>query len=605
MTANRFLRCCICASIVALLLAGIPQPARAAAVTLYVDTFFDTNDIAYQACTDAPDDCSLRGAISRANGDTLNDYTLELTPNLGYTLTIEGQNERENATGDLNIRTDLVIHGANALLIPNQIDRALTIYNANVTIDSLTVFMGRAPNGADGVVGSPNGENGADGGAILAEGTGSLTLTNCTFFDNAAGDGGAGLAGEDAVPGVPAGNGATGGRGGSGGAVYLSSAVSGVFQSVVMESNRAGSGGIGGPGGRGDTVYPLAVAGGKGGAGGAGGSGGGIYSGTRLILTDSILRSNQAGWGGNGGDGGIGGSTTYDGAAGGDGGNGGWGGNGGGLSTIGLTANRSLISLNTAGIGGNGGSGGRGGQSTAAVGGAGGNGGDGAMTGSGGGVYMDTSSQNSSLTNTTLVMNRAGYGSLGGVGASGGWGAIRSGSYGANGINSAHGNGGALHLTGSSANTYLDFVTITGNMGIGGAFETHGHLYAKNSILAGNTNFESVENNCLLINAATTFDSLGNNIFGSAAYCDKQPSDLINATPGLLPLMDNGGPTQTMALSSDSPAINAATCTDHDGVAVTVDQRGSPRPGTLCDMGAFELAALPSLFFPLVVDEYE
>lgn len=601
MTANRFLRCCICACIVALLLAGTPQPARAAAVTLYVDTMLDTNDIAYQACTEAPDDCSLRGAISRANGDPLNDYTLELTPYLGYMLTIEGQNELQNATGDLNIRTDLVIHGANALLIANQIDRALTIFNANVTIDSLTILMGRAPNGADGVEGSPNGGNGADGGAILAEGTGSLTLTNCTFLDNAAGNGGAGLAGADASPGVPAGNGAVGGRGGSGGAVYLSSAVSGVFESLAMEGNRAGSGGAGGPGGRGDTVYPIAVAGGKGGAGGVGGSGGGIYAGTRLILTDSLLQSNQAGWGGNGGDGGIGGSSTYDGAAGGDGGNGGWGGNGGGLSTIGLTANRSLINLNIAGNGGNGGNGGRGGQSTDAVGGAGGKGGNGAMTGSGGGVYMDTSSQNSSLTNTTLVMNRAGYNSYGGMGGSGGYGAIQSGTSGAMGTNSANGNGGALHLTGSLANTYLNFVTITGNVGVGGAFETHGHLYAKNSILAGNTNFDSVENNCLLINTATTFDSLGNNIFGSTAYCDKQPSDLINATPGLLPLAVNGGPTQTMALDSDSPAINAATCTDHDGVVVTIDQRGSPRPGLLCDTGAFELAALPSLFFPLVI----
>ena len=53
----------------------------------------------------------------------------------------------------------------------------------------------------------------------------------------------------------------------------------------------------------------------------------------------------------------------------------------------------------------------------------------------------------------------------------------------------------------------------------------------------------------------------------------------------LLPLADNGGLTQTLALSGGSPALNAGTAT---GAPVT-DQRGYPRFGAV-DIGAFEYA---------------
>ncbi len=50
-------------------------------------------------------------------------------------------------------------------------------------------------------------------------------------------------------------------------------------------------------------------------------------------------------------------------------------------------------------------------------------------------------------------------------------------------------------------------------------------------------------------------------------------------------LADNGGPTQTLALASDSPAIDAAGL-----LCPLVDQRGIARPArAACDAGAFEL----------------
>ncbi len=54
------------------------------------------------------------------------------------------------------------------------------------------------------------------------------------------------------------------------------------------------------------------------------------------------------------------------------------------------------------------------------------------------------------------------------------------------------------------------------------------------------------------------------------------------ADPGLLPLADHGGPTETMALPAASPA---AVVSDH---CPELDQRGEPRVGR-CDSGAHEL----------------
>lgn len=57
---------------------------------------------------------------------------------------------------------------------------------------------------------------------------------------------------------------------------------------------------------------------------------------------------------------------------------------------------------------------------------------------------------------------------------------------------------------------------------------------------------------------------------------------VVFADPLLEPPADNGGPTPTMALSAESPALNAANdCPE-------TDQRGEPRDDT-CDSGAYEL----------------
>src|SRR6185295_19151814 len=95
------------------------------------------------------------------------------------------------------------------------------------------------------------------------------------------------------------------------------------------------------------------------------------------------------------------------------------------------------------------------------------------------------------------------------------------------------------------------------------------------------------------INASGAFTTESNNIF--------------DVNPGLAALADNGGPTQTHALLSASPAlevgdncVSTGTCASpFNGITLTTDQRGTNFPRMLdsadalltqtVDIGAFEL----------------
>jgi hypothetical protein len=76
--------------------------------------------------------------------------------------------------------------------------------------------------------------------------------------------------------------------------------------------------------------------------------------------------------------------------------------------------------------------------------------------------------------------------------------------------------------------------------------------------------------------------------------------NMQNTDPMLQPLQDNGGLTKTHALNPTSPVIDAADPSSME----FHDQRGFERPadgdtnGSLvCDIGAFEHAALPPIFY--------
>jgi CSLREA domain-containing protein len=146
-----------------------------------------------------------------------------------------------------------------------------------------------------------------------------------------------------------------------------------------------------------------------------------------------------------------------------------------------------------------------------------------------------------------------------------------------------------------------------------------GYVFMGNTILAGNTNNRSrfspasqpYAPDCFSITAPAEFTSERNNLVGVLnQYCnlndpiwDNLPFDLVGTPetpldPRLAPLGDNGGPAQTHALLSGSPAIDAgptATGGDFFFDCPPTDQRGGLRPqdgdtdGTAaCDIGSYE-----------------
>jgi hypothetical protein len=146
--------------------------------------------------------------------------------------------------------------------------------------------------------------------------------------------------------------------------------------------------------------------------------------------------------------------------------------------------------------------------------------------------------------------------------------------------NAAIFNGGGAYL-GMGPDYYLINNTFSNNMAVtgGNLYLDHGASLSKmyNNIIANQTG----GGDCTAF--SNTYIVGGSNLIedGSASCLPNLTGD-----PGLLSLTNNGGPTQTLALSPSSIAIDAG---DNEFCAST-DQRGTPRiQGLACDLGAVEL----------------
>src|SRR6185503_20004387 len=168
---------------------------------LFTTTFdVDRNDdvAGASACTVAPNDCSLRGAIIAANTDANADpVIINLQPGTTYNLTLTNATQENNAaTGDLDITTtlhsvtivgggssgpNLSIIDASALNTGNVRDRVFHITNSNITaiFQDVLIRNGKAAdNGTSGASTDPAAQNtNRAGGGILNAG-GNVTLTN-------------------------------------------------------------------------------------------------------------------------------------------------------------------------------------------------------------------------------------------------------------------------------------------------------------------------------------------------------------------------------------------------------------------------------------------
>jgi parallel beta-helix repeat protein len=195
----------------------------------------------------------------------------------------------------------------------------------------------------------------------------------------------------------------------------------------------------------------------------------------------------------------------------------------------------------------------------------------------GGAIYNSGSGSGSatlSLTNCTLSTNSAGPGHGGGVYNDGGsgtatcalWACTLSG-------NTASDTGGGVFSSRTTGSAIVTFANTILQAGASGA------NFASDNSSVGSSGYNLSSDNP---GGWFTMGTLGN-----------QP----NTDPKLGPLRDNGGPTPTHALLSNSPAIDKGK-----SFGFTTDQRGAPRPfdyswstnangGDGSDIGAFELGS--------------
>lgn len=624
-------------TLILLFVAAFLNFSPSAASPPLVTTFdVDRNDdnAGASACTAAPNDCSLRGAILAANADLNADpVTINLQPATTYNLTLtNATQENAAATGDLDITTTLhsvtIVGGgssgpnastidASALNAGTTRDRAFHITASGVTaiFQNLVIQNGKAADdGTSGKSTNPASQNSAGtGGGVLNNG-GSLTLTNVKIQSceaigkgdtivnqhttlEALGGGLASLAGTGNV--IISGttftaNNATGGNGGNfnngdgsaakGGAIYLDNGTLNMNLSQI--ENSAASAGDGG-----DQDQNGQTNGGFGGLA----QGGGLWvgSGATATINNTTFENTSA----NGGESGTGGNGANPGGE----------ANGGGVYSLGsTTVTNSTFHLAAA----NGGNGGNAFGSTCL---GAHNGGDGGAA-RGGAIFADSGSL---IVNTATFANNSASGGNGGNGGQTD-GGLNCGMHGAGGL--AH--GGAL-TNNNAATINLKHGTLNGNNaqagntgvnqggankpprdaaeGTGGGIRVGpAAVTLENTLIAGNTAANGTGNNGGAFTPGPNVDgavtSNGHNLLGvtTEATGFTGTGDLTGANPNLAALADNGGPTRTMEPLAGSDAIDAGVAagatTDQRGEPRTVDDPGVPNEATSdgTDIGAFE-----------------
>ncbi len=551
-----------------LMLASLATPAYA--ITFNVDTTQDATDIKIDGTCLSNSGCSLRAALEEVdNGAASSTYDILLSPGT-YTLTQAGIGEDMAATGDLDINSsgstvtieadsstggnagnviieagtgfnDRLFEVVNASSVTF---RNLTLRNAHTTVNGGAIASDSATSSPtvtlDGVIVSGNSSSSASGGGALYVSTGTFAISNSTVIGNTAtGNGGGAVwlaAGSLSISGSTfSSNSAAAGY--DGGAIYVAGGnLTATASTFKGNSVSTGNGGAVYVGAGTNTVSGTNFTGNS----ATTGSGGAIYvgGGSLALTAATILSGNSAG---NNGGGAYNGATldstdsTFDSnssAA-----------SGGGLYNAGTgTIDSSTFSNNS-------------------------------VTGNGGGVANDNAL---TLANSTVSGNQA---TLNG--------------------------GGIFNGSSTSANLILNNDTIAYNTadsgstgaGMGGGLNAAGSttVSVSNTILSDNVDNSSTAPDCY--DGGTSVTSLGYNLVYTSGTCAfSATGDITGSSARLNPLGYNGGDTETHALQSGSPAIDAGnnllTPGSGGGACEATDQRGVSRTaatsGAACDIGAYE-----------------
>ena len=281
--------------LIAIILVGglLLGPARAGAVVITVNSTAD-NDISADGA------CTLREAIDNANddadttggdcvdGDGADTITLPVGT---YTLALAGANEDNNATGDLDISSDITINGAGAVSTiiqagttdSNGIDRVFEVPSSgNLTLNGVTVRHGKT---------------GTRGGGIYAW-YGRLTINNSAISNNTAAVDGGGINKRGGwlfiVNSAISGNSTTD-ISGRGGGIYIASGTATIENSTISGNSTTGDTATGGGVWNwGTLTIKNSVISGNSVAGGNA-DGGGVYNNdSTLTIENSTLSGNSA-----------------------------------------------------------------------------------------------------------------------------------------------------------------------------------------------------------------------------------------------------------------------------------------------------------------------
>jgi hypothetical protein len=500
---------------------------------------------AVSGCTEA----SLRAAISGGGGVT---FSSDCSITISQPIIINQADTTIDASG-----FNVTISGANAVPLFEVV--------TNLTLRGVSLINGSSTN---------------SGGALYIQPGVVVIADQCVFAGNSA-TGISGLTGPyGATNSVnTGGNGGSGTQAasGTGGAIYNLGTL--MLGNCTLTNNSAtgGTGGNGGNGGAGGGTFAVGGNGGDGASGGAG-LGGAVYSLGELTLSNCTFSANSA-VGGNGGSGGAAGAGSYPGRP----GNSGAGANGlGGAVYSGghLTVIASTFSTNSTRGGG---------ASTAGMegNGSGKDGLKGALA-SGGAIYNASSA---AITNCTFYTNSV-VGGTGGNGGTGGgtFGVPGDGGDGGDGVGGALDNAGTVTIVNCTFSSSGAFGGTNGVAGSGNFTGANGNSGAFRGGNIANSGGTMVLMNSILAASASGANASGP--FTDGRYnLSSDASEYLgalsfqNLDPELGPLTDNGGPTLTMALLTNSPAIDRIP----PAAAPLTDQRGVPRPSNgLSDIGAFE-----------------
>jgi hypothetical protein len=540
---------------------ALPTTADSAptAIILTVDRADDTAEA--QACTDAPNDCSLRGAIIKANQQVSSTIFFQSVV-MPYQLTIAPDGVNDAATGDLNITADVYMDGlgGRGACTPTDCQRPLIQGGASGNQWLDRIF--RMENGAKVTLASLYIRNGGHptletGGGILVTAQAQLTLLDSRLYHHTARRG-AGLAVEQGAvilrKSIILDNNADL----AGGGLWLGAEATAYIETSQIKNNRAGSGGgitnlgtmtlfnpllsanqatapVSGVGGAVDNQGKASITGGVI-SNNTATTGGGINNQQQLTLRMVVLSTNSAQ---NGNGGALANQTVTNQTA----------------PTQTITATVTITNGYFA---------------------------NNSAQGNGGAIW---NAGELALTHSTFNQNDAENGGQGGAifHQRGTMTMVNSTVSG----NTAVG-GGGLYVAAEGQGT-LTHVTVAYNFGgsAGGLLSQNPAFRLSNTLLAKNLFFPGFLNDCT---GAVT--SLGYNLLerSSCTVLGAAPGDIVGQADGdvdakLGKLQNHGFAIETHALLPGNPAINAGS----PDSCLAVDQRGVARPqGGRCDIGAYE-----------------